>query len=216
MHAVTQTPKRLNTLEQIPVHEQIQKHVKALEEAPSISSIDQFYLDMLEQFLPANQKARYLKLLKKEIVAVFRIDQIMAAVLYSDSTIESFSHQATEHINSLRAGPLSVSRISYILHKEFSDRVSVDYFCKDNPTYHDLKLGYLYSEEDLKAGFTADETSTEELMCDWLQSYQQWMHDYLYFNLAQITKETDRLPPKTLSLLQNYSAEEKEQLQALL
>ncbi|WP_415887921.1 hypothetical protein ACMXYO_07740 [Neptuniibacter sp. QD37_6] len=216
MYAVTHTTKRLNALEQIPVHEQIQKHVKALEEAPSISSIDKFYLDMLEQFLPANQKACYLKQLKKEIVAVFRIDQVMAAVLYADSTVESFSHQATEHINSLSAGPLSVSRISYILHKEFSDRVSVDYFCNDNPTYHDLKLGYLYTEEDLQAGFTPDETSTEELMCGWLQSYQQWMHDYLYFNLAQITKETDKLPPKTPSLLQNYNAEEKEQLQALL
>jgi len=35
-------------------------------------------------------------------------------------------------------------------------------------------------------------------MCDWLQQYQQWMQDYLYFNLAQISAEESEIP-KTIT-----------------
>ncbi|MAY41220.1 MULTISPECIES: hypothetical protein [unclassified Neptuniibacter] len=177
------------SLAHIPIDEPLKKKIKALNGQTNVQSMDRFYLEMLEQLSPATQKQRYLAQLDKAIQALFRINQVIVAVLYCDHTVECFNDEVHLLIDSISEAPLTTSRISFIMHNHYTQRCSVEYFSADNPTFSDFKKGYLYNDADIEAGFTADETTIEELMCDWLQHYQQWMQDYLYFNLAQVTTE---------------------------
>jgi len=215
MNTATNSPLSFNALEHISIDQEIEKHAHAIESGDA-ASLDQFYLEMLDQLLPANQKARYIQRLEKQIQAIFRVDQVICTVLYEDSTIESFSMETNVLLSSLNGGPLSVGRISYLLHSEYADRVSVEYFTKEAPTFEDLRRGYLYTNADLEAGFMADLSEMDELMCEWLQNYQQWLQDYLHFNLAQISKDSSDLPKRTLPLLQNHQEYAQAKTGALL
>ena len=177
------------SLAHIPIEEPLKKKIKSLNGQTNVQSMDRFYLEMLEQLSPAARKQRYLAQLDKAIQALFRIDQVIVAVLYCDHTVECFNDEVHRLIDSISEAPLTTSRISFITHNHYTQRCSVEYYSADNPTFSDFKRGYLYSDADIEAGFSADETTIEELMCDWLQNYQQWMQDYLYFNLAQISTE---------------------------
>lgn len=177
------------TLAHIPIDEPLKKKIKALNGQTNAQSMDRFYLEMLEQLSPAAQKQRYLAQLNRTIESLFRIDQVIVAVLYSDHTIECFNDEVHLLIDSINEAPLTTSRISFIMHNHYTQRCSIEYYSADNPTFLDFKKGYLFNDADIEAGFTADETTIEELMCEWLQHYQLWMQDYLYFNLAQVTTE---------------------------
>lgn len=77
------------------------------------------------------------------------------------------------------------------------------------PSYADLKQGLLYSPADLEAGFKADYASLEEHMCDWIQLYQRWLHDYLAFNLAQISHAKSRPGKQAPTPLERAPAPDK-------
>ncbi len=156
---------------------------------PGFAALDQFYIDMLESFSPEAKKARYLSELQREIEAVFRNDGIMIAVLFSDMTLECYSPDAARIIDALNTAPLSLERITHLLQAHFGDRLSVEHFCDDRPSYADLKKGVLYSKRDRQTGFQEDHSTLEEHMCDWLGDYQQWIQDYLCFTLAKISAE---------------------------
>lgn len=203
MNTATHSPISFNVLEHVSIDEEIQKHAQAIENGDA-ANLDQFYVEMLDQLLPSNQRARYIQRLEKNIQAIFRVDQVICTVLYEDSTIESFSMMTNLLLSSLSDGAFTVGRISYILHSEYADRVSVEYYTKEAPTFEDFRRGFLYSSADLEAGFIADLTEVEELMCEWLQNYQHWLQDYLHFNLAQINKESSKLSKRSLPLLQNH------------
>ncbi|MDO6514637.1 hypothetical protein [Neptuniibacter sp. 2_MG-2023] len=187
-----------NAQAHIPIDEPLKKHLPATKSAISIQQMDQFYLTMLEQFSPVTQKKYYLAQQEKQIQALFRVDGILVAAFYTDSTILCFDQKVESLIEAINYAPLSLDRVSFILESRLSDHVTLEYYSKNYPTHGDLLKGSLYTKADLKAGFTIDETSLEELMCDWLQQYQQWMQDYLYFNLAQISAEESEIP-KTIT-----------------
>jgi len=207
-----------NPLDQIPFDEPLQKQLCSLKGTASIQQMDQFYLDMLDELAPATQRARYLEKLSKRIQAVFRLEKVIVAVLYTDSTIQCYNHEVDSLINSINQAPLTVSRISYILHSQYADKTSLEYYSAEQPTHEDLIKGYLYNKADIDAGFVADETTLESLMCDWLHHYQLWMQDYLYFNLAQITAEhkPESKRPIKKSLFESYNDFEQQESIVLL
>lgn len=210
MQLLTHDIHTLNPLSQVPIDESLQRHLDAVRKSErSEEAIDSFYLEMLELYAPEAQKNRYIAQLEKKISAVFRINGVMQVILYLDSTVESFSKETNELLSSLNEAPLSAARISHLFYHHYGDELSVEYFCGANPTYSDLKQGYLYSREDIEAGFVADSRSLEEHMCNWLSHYQLWVQDYLYFNLAQVS--TAHLPERkrtTTSLLDSAKTQE--------
>lgn len=218
MQSLTSQKTPFNSLAHIPIDEPLQKQLCSLKGKTSIQEMDHFYLEMLEQLSPVAQKTRYLAKLAKGIQAIFRVEKVMVAVLYTDATVQCYSQAANDLIDSISDARLTVSRVSYILHSQFADKTSLEYYSADHPTHQDLIKGYLYSKEDIHAGFVADDTTLETLMCDWLQHYQLWMQDYLYFNLAQITKEHDNttkvMPLK--SPLESYNDFEEQEAISLL
>lgn len=196
----------LRPLSHFPLDEAVQSHIDALQDPAFIQEMDNFYLQMLDELEPAKQKQTYLDKMEREIQALYRINGVMVAILFNDNTVEAFSDQITETLSTI-SNPVCVSRISYILHSIYHDRLSVEYFSADRPSYADLTQGYLYNDYDLEAGLKADMTTLDEKTCEWLQLYQGWLQDYLYFNLAQISKEyTDESlgRMKSLSPLHSY------------
>ncbi|EAR61294.1 hypothetical protein [Neptuniibacter caesariensis] len=182
--------KTFNPLTQISLDASIQKHIDVLQGSESsVEALDSFYQEMLDYFSPAAQKDRYLIKLQREIVAIFRNQGVMIAVLYADMKIDCYNAATTQAINSLGEAPLTVGRIGHLLQQQLGKQLSIECFCGDRPCHFDLQKGYLYSKADIEAGFVTDDTTLEEHMCDWLNYYQQWMQDYLYFNLAQISSE---------------------------
>lgn len=189
MQQFRQTPLNFNPFSQIAVAEPLTAQLQLVQNPMAENEMDQFYQEMLIALDPEKQKQRYLELLQREVTALFRIDQVLVATLFADGTIDSYNPDVAALIAAIDGAPLSVSRISYILHAHYADHLSVEYFTKNQPTYDELRRGYLFLREDIEAGFEPDHTSLEELMCHWLHSYQQWMQDYLYFNLAQLYRE---------------------------
>jgi len=189
MPALTTKPATFNSHAHIPIDEPLKTQLSSLKSDASIQQLDQFYLAMLEQLSPVSQKRRYLKQQNKAIQCLFRIDDVLVAVFYTDNTIQCFNQTVESLIEAISHAPLSVGRISFILQNNLSDHLTLEYYSSKHPTYQDLTKGLLYNKADFKAGFRVDETSLEELMCSWLQQYQQWMQDYLYFNLAQVSTE---------------------------
>lgn len=180
------------SLAHIAIDEPLKKQIEALNGQASSYSMDQFYIEMLEQLSPAAQKQRYLDQLSKNIQALFRIDRVIVAAFYTDNTIQCFDDEVSLLINSIDEAPLTISRVSFILYNHYAGRSSLDYYSADYPTQLDFNKGYLFNDADLKAGFSKKEETLEELMCDWLQHYQLWMQDYLYFNLAQVKTDNHK------------------------
>lgn len=202
----------LRPLSHFPLDNAVQSHMDGLKDPFFIQEMDSFYQQMLEQLEPSRQKQCYLERMSREIEAVFRINGVMVAVLFTDKTVEALSDHMLDTLSTI-SSPMSVSRISYLLHSIYQDRLSVEYFSADRPSYADLTHGYLYNDHDLDAGLKADSSTLDEKACEWLQLYQGWLQDYLYFNLAQISKEyTDETEGRirSLSPLHSYMQAENQ------
>jgi len=182
----------LPPLKHFPIAQPIKDFADVIKtEDGDVQSLENFYLNMLNELEPAKRKATYLAEMSREIEAIFRIDGSIAVLMFDDKTVHCTHLKLMTIIDHMR-GPISVGRLSLQLHSVFQDRVSVDCFSSNKPTFEDFKMGVLFSDEDYKAGLTADSTSMNEHMCEWLQLYQLWLQDYLYFNLAQISKEPSK------------------------
>ena len=194
-------------LKHFPLADPIEDLALALKDDESfVQSLDNFYINMLAELEPAKRKQAYLKELNKKIEAIFRVDGSIAVLLFSDKTLFCTSDKATSVINHIH-GPKTIGRISLHLDSAFQENVSVDCFTVHKPTLKDYKAGTLFNEQDYEAGLEPDRTSVDEHMCEWLQLYQMWLEDYLYFNLAQISKtpgEIIKLRFQNLSPLHNY------------
>lgn len=194
-------------LKHFPLADPIEDLALALKDDDGfVQSLDNFYINMLSELEPAKRKQTYFKELNKEIEAIFRVDGSIAVLLFSDKTLFCSSERSTSVINHIN-GPITIGRISLHLDSAFEENVSVDCFTVRKPTLRDYKVGLLFNEQDLKAGLVPDRTSVDEHMCEWLQQYQIWLEDYLYFNLAQISKTPDaatKLRIMNLSPLHNY------------
>ena len=194
-------------LKHFPLADPIEDLALALKDDESfVQSLDNFYINMLAELEPAKRKQAYLKELNKKIEAIFRVDGSIAVLLFSDKTLFCTSDKATSVINHIH-GPKTIGRISLHLDSAFEENVSVDCFTVHKPTLKDYKAGTLFNEQDYEAGLEPDRTSVDEHMCEWLQLYQMWLEDYLYFNLAQISKtpgEIIKQRIQNLSPLHNY------------
>lgn len=194
-------------LKHFPLADPIEDLALALKDDDGfVQSLDNFYINMLAELEPAKRKQAYLIELNKEIEAIFRVDGSIAVLLFSDKTLFCTSDKATSVINHIH-GPKTIGRISLHLDSAFKENVSVDCFTVHKPTLKDYKAGTLFNEQDYEAGLEPDRTSVDEHMCEWLQLYQMWLEDYLYFNLAQISKtpgEIIKQRIQNLSPLHNY------------
>lgn len=176
-------------LKHFPIAKPIEDLATALKgDEKFAQSLDRFYLNMLSELEPTKRKAAYIEEEAKEIDAIFRIQGSIVALMFKDQTLHCNDSKVCKLIQSIN-GPVSVGRISLLLNNAYQGRVSVDCFTAHKPTFKDYKKGILFNEADLEAGLEPDHTSIDEHMCEWLQLYQLWLEDYLYFNLAQISKE---------------------------
>ncbi|MGH1462618.1 MAG: hypothetical protein ACRBB6_11325 [Neptuniibacter sp.] len=192
-------------LKHFPIAEPIEDLSVALKSDKAlVQSLDHFYQNTLSELEPAKKEAAYLTEMASEIEAVFRINGAIVALLFSNKQLYCISDDIYE-VFSPFTGQISASRIIFRLQSVYEDRVSIDYFTANRPTYKDYKEGYLFNEYDSEAGLKPDFTSLDEIRCEWLQVYQSWLKDYLYFNLAQISKDQHPFPQKlpSLSKLQN-------------
>lgn len=180
-------------LKHFPITEPIEDLSSALKTDDAfVQSLDHFYLNMLSELEPAKRKAKYLQDLDREIEAVFRINGSIAALMFKDKTLHCTNQDVSSAMQHFH-GPLSVGRISLLLNSVFQDQVCVESFIPHKPTFKDYNAGILFNECDLEAGLEPDQTSLASHMCEWLQLYQLWLQDYLYFNLAQISKEPNEI-----------------------
>ncbi len=194
-------------LKHFPIAEPIEDLSSALKTDDAfVQSLDHFYLNMLSELEPAKRKAKYLQDLEREIEAIFRINGSIAALMFKDKTLHCTNEKVSSAMQHFH-GPLSVGRISLLLNSVFKDQVCVESFIPHKPTFKDYNDGILFNEYDLEAGLEPDLTSLDTHMCEWLQLYQLWLQDYLYFNLAQISKEPNEILNKriqNLSPLHSY------------
>jgi hypothetical protein len=197
----------LPPLKHFPLAEPIEDLASALKDDVNlVQSLDDLYLNTLSELEPTKRKEAYIKELNKEIEAIFRINSSIAVLMFSDTTLYSTNDQVTSVINQIH-GPITIGRLNLYLNSAFDYQVSVDCFTVYKPTFKDYKTGTLFNQADLEAGLRPDRTSIDEHMCEWLRQYQMWLEDYLYFNLAQVSKAPGTVIKQriqNLSTLQTY------------
>lgn len=181
------TKQDLQPLTHVPIAEPIHDFEDAFQnDELFIHTMDSFYLRMLSTLEPSVRKAEYLKELNKEIEAIIRVQHSIAVICFTDKTVHC-NREEIMHLITPSQAPLKIGMIATLLRSHFDDCVSIEYFTANRPTYQDYKQGYLFNDHDKNAGSKEEEVSVDVKMCEWLQQYQLWLQDYLYFNLAQIS-----------------------------
>lgn len=184
------TQKSFHPLAHVPLTIPTEEYNPAFDDYMFTTEMDRFYVDMLQAIEPSQRKARYQAKLARVIEAVFRVEGVLILIMFSDKSFEVIDEEVVQFLNS-NSKEISVSYVIHTLRQQLGNHLSVEFYTKRFPTYQDYLCGDLFNKYDLTAGLKAETVDFDLKMCDWLQEYQHWLQDYLYFNLAQIRHQSN-------------------------
>lgn len=189
MFSLDPAVEKYDALTQVLIDEPIRKQLDLIDKASSPYQLEKFYLEMLKQYQPERLHALYTQRMQRRIRTLYRIDNHLVAVLFVNGTVKCYRPDITEMVESLSTAPLSHQRLSALMMQHCSEKLSIDMYANNMPTFADLVSGELSTAEDRKADLFADEKSIETLKQEWERNYQHWQHEYLCLSLAIVSLE---------------------------